>query len=895
MLAGIKFNQLGEGDILIDKNWSYKNLWGLAASKQKLIDQFKLSKDVGFSIIYDSIKPVYDSKGKLSLYGSGYNSNIWPLYDQYNHNDRISIYKKEIIENDFKFICKLEFPDRLTKDTMTEYINFFISLVRNPDFSWIENWIFFENPENIIYVPDKDEYETLVSPQDYVNFLKNVRTFAKQINPNIKIGGPCVQKALGTLMPNNPLEQDDTFYHKWLSDAIELSLLENIDFFTVQLKQQTMGLEYDYIFSLSLLLKEQLKKYSITDSIMPIYSLNQGRQELDLTNMEKLQTQSYYNVSEMLNATKNGIIPIITEIADPPNDLILNPAYEESLDGYGLFKFDLSRKPQVEVFKFILKNLKEYNSLATANELYKNNYADSITFSLVKDDITTLISVVWTKYKKENKIVILPNAEQHYLLIDGTSEKIINPFEFETTTDFLIVTQKIYTELVDYADLRSIVFKKYMHNLNSMRNLLQVTPVNYNKSIEDTNFYKILRSFSLEFADLKIEVDALKDNMYLDTVQKDSIYRNFGSMVNLEKQADWNYEKYRRLIQGVIKSLLTGPTKKSIEDAVNLFINYDSVYSDKDKLADIKIYELFKNDGIDPTAYGGIHAQFAFIVEVSKNVDIGIDQESLNRDLKYIINILKPAHTLSFFVIILTGTENYKEWYYKNHGIEFKDMDNVKFDGDMGGEKGTAEGQYGWKHFGYRGTFHTFNWQDKKNNSRLNGGALIGPRKILQDNNHTHYTQKFNELFRETNESLQLSTGYTGCPILNWRSGHITCNICPSKETCNAFSEQPKGTYEVFKKPEDNWGESDIEYQCFEEHKYNYGFIYTVNKTRLISNIPKHFDGKFPVSKNDEIKPLGMALRKKAQLEEMVMFRLLVNDDGTGTEQIIKTLECEKY
>ena len=213
MLAGIKFTQLGYGDILIDKNWSYKNLWGLAASRQKLIDQFKNAKDIGFSIIYDSIRPIYNDEGKLTLNNTGYNSIIWPLYDSQTHNDRISIYKKEIIDRDFKFICQLDFPNRLTKDNMNEYVDFFISLIKNPDFSWIENWIFFENPENIIYISETDEYKPKITPHDYVIFLNNVRTLAKQINPNIKIGGPCIQKALGTLMPNNPLESDNTFYH----------------------------------------------------------------------------------------------------------------------------------------------------------------------------------------------------------------------------------------------------------------------------------------------------------------------------------------------------------------------------------------------------------------------------------------------------------------------------------------------------------------------------------------------------------------------------------------------------------------------------------------------------------------------------------------------------------
>ena len=110
MLSGIKFSQLGHGDILIDKNWSYRNLWGLAASKQKLLDQFKYSKEIGFKIIYDSIRPIYDENMNLALKNSGHNSQIWPLYDSITHEDRISLYRKEVLAGNFTFICRVEFP-----------------------------------------------------------------------------------------------------------------------------------------------------------------------------------------------------------------------------------------------------------------------------------------------------------------------------------------------------------------------------------------------------------------------------------------------------------------------------------------------------------------------------------------------------------------------------------------------------------------------------------------------------------------------------------------------------------------------------------------------------------------------------------------------------------------
>ena len=594
MLSGIKFSQLGHGDILIDKNWSYRNLWGLAASKQKLLDQFKYSKEIGFKIIYDSIRPIYDENMNLTLKNSGHNSQIWPLYDSITHEDRISLYRKEVLAGNFTFICRVEFPHILTNENMDEYVDFFMDLVQNPDFSWIENWTFFENPEQLVHIEEKDIYVPAISPQNYVTFLSTIRTLAKKTNPNVKIGGPGLLKGLCTIDPNNPLKNDNTFYHNWLKEAVELSLLQNIDFFTVQLRQEVFGLDYDYIYTLSTLLKDLLGKYSSDENIMPIYSLNQGRQELDRNDIDKLLDQTYYTMSELLNTAKNGIIPIINCIADFPSHANLNPFYDSKTDGYGIFKFDLTKKPQFEIFKFILKNLDNYTTLANHNSIYKNPFADDITFINNRSarDSTSLISVIWPKYKKENKIVILPNADQHYMLVDGTKEKIINPYEFISERDFIIVIQKLNTQLIDYKDLRTTIFKKYMYNMQTRDSLLKSLPTTYNTETDETNFYKILRSFALDYSDVKVEVDTLKNNAYLDTAQKDAIYNNFGKLVNLEKQYDWDYEKYRRLIKGVINSLLTGPTKKSIQDAANLFINYDSMFSSEEKIADIKIYEL---------------------------------------------------------------------------------------------------------------------------------------------------------------------------------------------------------------------------------------------------------------------------------------------------------------
>lgn len=754
MLAGIKFSQLSYGDPLINKNWTYKNLWGLFASQQKLADQFQNANELGFTIIYDSIKPIYNNEGKLTLENVGHNSDLWPLYDSINHQDRISFYKQQILANRFKFICQVEFPEAINSNNMSEYVEFFNKLITNPDFSWIEDWQIGDYPEQLIYNPALNKYLPKISPENYVSFLNRIRTSAKIFNPNIKIGGPGLYKCLALLDPNNYLHGDTTFYHDWLPEAIEKGLLYNLDFFTVQLKQETKGLDYDNISNITFLLKELISE-TIGSSVQ-IYSINQGRQELNKNSIDLLKDQSYYNISEMLNTAKSGVIPILNGIIDPPSDIVLNPSYDPKDDGYGIFKFDMSKKPIYEVLKFIMYQLKDFSMLTIPNKIYNNIDADNISFiNNSKDDI---VSIVWSKNKKQNTIVILPNPDQYGLFVDGSRHKIINPFEFETSIDFIVVTQHLNLKLLDYDDIKSTIFKKYMYSNNYKNSLLKSLPFNYNVDVDDTNFYKILRAIALEFADAQIQVDLLDDNAYLDTAHKDAIYQNFGTLVNLERQSNWDYEKYRRLIKGVIKSLLSGPTLKSIQEAINLFINYESIFGGDVKIADIKIHELYEDKTLDPTMYDGVYPQFAFLVEVAKNIDIGMDQEYLNRDLKYIINLLKPAHTLSFVVIVLSGNEDYKKWYYENHfnkdglNIEFKDSDEMKMDIVLGGNNGRKEGIYGWKHLDYHGSFYTFNPDKTQIYSKTNSGILIGPRYILYDNNYEDIYLEKSEVMKKVIE-----------------------------------------------------------------------------------------------------------------------------------------------
>lgn len=212
--------------------------------------------------------------------------------------------------------------------------------------------------------------------------------------------------------------------------------------------------------------------------------------------------------------------------------------------------------------------------------------------------------------------------------------------------------------------------KKHEAFESILKEMIELLPSSYNKEVDDTNYYKLLRALSAELADAEIEIKQIKDDAYLETVSPEAMYRNFGKLIALQKDPQWSDEKYRHLIKGVTQSLLKGPTKQSLIDGFKLFTNFK-----------VNIYELFKDkDKLDPMIYYGYNPMFTFALEIEKPVDEYVDQKTLMRDANYIINIIKPAHTLTINIIVIVGEENYKKYYRIDRviGKEIQDLFDLK-------------------------------------------------------------------------------------------------------------------------------------------------------------------------------------------------------------------------
>jgi hypothetical protein len=129
----------------------------------------------------------------------------------------------------------------------------------------------------------------------------------------------------------------------------------------------------------------------------------------------------------------------------------------------------------------------------------------------------------------------------------------------------------------------------------------------------------------------------------------------------------------------------------------------------------------------------GIDSQFAFLVEIEKPLESADSQDDVYIDTNFVLNIVKPAHTISIIVVTLSGNENWKDQYLTKNNSEWKDMDSKDGAFTREGNFGIDEGIYGWKHLAYNGIIKTGNGSAISNAALTNGGMFIGPRYVLYD------------------------------------------------------------------------------------------------------------------------------------------------------------------
>ena len=717
MYSGVRLSQLAVGEPLLNVNWEYKELKGKAAVEKRFEDVIYNASYLGFTYLIDTVRPQVDESGNLTLKNNGVGGDIWTF------EDRMTIYKNMCASTGMKLVLEFDFPTTVTLDNVELYKKFFLKeLVAK--YEWVKFWQIGVEPER------KDVSGAYsCAPDAYVDLMKYIYVRVKNFNSSIHVGGPGCFEAINDYVKNHDGWLAAAF-GEYFDKAGEYTsigakgFLPYIDFFAFQGKQNTTEVSYANYENIITVLKEGIYT-RLGDNSIYFISTKQGW-KADTNDEQALKQQGYYDIREMLNSIKHNVVPFKNELVDAyPDPIAYNGRFDSSRLHYGMLTWYLGQKDEYADYAFILQQLKDYSEVYNkpTKVFEENSDIDSITFRRVKDGSVFKATVIWSKSFGTASVVLLPANYQREYQTENGSRKVLS----ETTqvqlknTHFLIVFETINQLEVDTDYLTRMITRKLQYHRATQENLISLLPSSYNKETTDTNFYKLLRAVSVEMSDAKITLDMMKDDLSLDLARDEALYNNFGVLVKLRKKAGWTDDKYRRLIKGVTKSLLDGPTYQSVVDALQLFTNFH-----------VSISELYKDaDNYDDSILQGINTQYAFIVEIEKPLDdTTATQDELKSDTNFILNIVKPAHTLSILIITLSGSENWPQEYADKHGYAWKDMDSQ--DGSFGFMMNniTNEATYGWRGNEYDGVFKT---SIASNTSLTNGGNLIGPRYVLYD------------------------------------------------------------------------------------------------------------------------------------------------------------------
>lgn len=675
--------------LLKDKNYNWIKNWTIGCNLDKKINNNKINipvfKDIKTGKYY-----------KLDIQNSNYVLNKINIYNNdiidYYIKGNNSIYKLYVEngqlfcnETDNNFISNINIP----------YNNEFYDLIYDND---------------IILNKKNDELQDFCNPILYVWLMytlnQKVLNDSELFNLSINWGFPNVSKSLENFNLSNLNNGNNTIdkygrlekciQDNWILNVITtLNKSSDIDFNGFTGKQND-SINFGISTIISFYMFDNIK--SLEKTCENINNLAEYISKLCIKDIEEYEkfiidynnievsknsyTDEVYfnNIYNLYICEKNKVNYTITNINDEE--------YNTGLYYYDINDCELYNKKTINKIKFIydylknanyvqLDNIGEKSSSSLANygkvsykqlTFSKDNYNIYLITGYINDEnISSEIFV--NLYADYFKTYLLYNR-QEYMLVD---DEIINI----PKNNFLIVYEEINTiENIDEIEYQ-IDYKidNYKTILKSLIKLLSST---YNKELTDLNYYKLLRSMALEYANIKYEKISLLKNANVNDVYNDYIYSNFGSLVNLKQRIDYSNIKYKKLIKGVIKALLQGSTIQVIEEVLKLFFNFD-----------IKLFELYKDEDYEyiqkyngKMSYTYEQRLYTFWIEITKDLEKYTEQVDIIEEFRYIINIIKPAHTLAMLMLKMSGEENYRNSYLNKYNTFFTNADKVLVDID---------------------------------------------------------------------------------------------------------------------------------------------------------------------------------------------------------------------
>lgn len=735
MYVGMRLSELAVGEPLLNIAWTHAQLTGKEAVQKRLTEQFDYLAYLGINYIIDTIKTVKKS-GRLAI-DPGIRGDVWTV------SEKLEQYRQLANKLKINVVLEIDLAGDVTESNVNDYCQFIVQNII-ARYAWVRYWIIGVN------IDEQYEDGTYKCPPELYHFiLKEVYTNVKRFDKDIRIGGPNVQSSLNEYIEHRSGWLAAAIGNKFNEDSKYASvgqngILSNIDFFAFTGR----GLSANNIPTVANNIRTMLFEHLGSNAIS-LFQTWQGN-VANKDDLIQLETTAYNDLRELLTAAKNGVIPFKNELVDAyvADSLVeTNRAWNSRFDSnrvdHGILQYSMITKKNYATYNFVFDAINGFTNVVRDSNVYEPNAnIESITFQKDEGTLITNVTIIWPNTLNEETVVLLPASYlREYQTQNGPRTAIHDPVPVNLRyTHFLVVYEKIEQFELDESDIRLNIERRLRYQREILDQVMAELPSSYSKEVMDTNIYRLMRVVSLELAEASMHLTMVKEDGLIDNVREDAIFQNFGTLVKLEKRADWTYSKYKKLVKGLLASFLKGPTCTSVATALQLFTNFK-----------VSICELYK-DNIQKR-YADIlplyNPEFTFIVELEKPVeDNTYTQEELMEDTAYILKMVKPAHTIGLLYLILSGSENWKAFYNEKYNADWHYMDDPGFGITI--DRVLKEGIYGWRAIDYDAGFHTSPQEDSgiySNQSLINGGALVGPRYVLFDTSKLHSEKTIDDVY----------------------------------------------------------------------------------------------------------------------------------------------------
>lgn len=185
----------------------------------------------------------------------------------------------------------------------------------------------------------------------------------------------------------------------------------------------------------------------------------------------------------------------------------------------------------------------------------------------------------------------------------------------------------------------------------------------WQSTIDGPNYARELKAMSIELARLRLALEDIRTDTFYTSTRSDFLYQNLTQVIFPKRipNPEFTDLDFRKFLNSILKIYFKGSIPSSMKEAVQLLVG-DS---------EVKITEYFK-EARKPGSGFDISDQFGFGVDVILNSPDDINVFLADKNIKILLNIIRPAHTLFKLRYIL------KDEYTGNQDPDY-DPDNTGF------------------------------------------------------------------------------------------------------------------------------------------------------------------------------------------------------------------------